>query len=90
MRTAGAGYVLAARIVSGADGAALAAFRATARGDEDLIDAIESLSRDIRDKAGESLRTVQSAPPLSRVTTGSLEALELYTRGWNMANGGVV
>jgi tetratricopeptide (TPR) repeat protein len=79
--TVGSGYVLTARIVGGANWAPLAAFRETARSEDDLIDAIEALSRSIRDKSGESLRTVQSGPPLESVTTGSLEALRLYTRG---------
>ncbi len=79
--TVGSGYVLTARIVGGEDWAPLAAFRETARSEDDLIDAIEALSRSIRDKAGESLRTVQGSPPLENVTTGSLEALRLYTRG---------
>ncbi len=83
--TAGAGYVLTARIVGGETWTALAGFRETARGEEDLIEAIERLSRDIRDKAGESLRSVQSSPPLGQVTTSSLEALRLYTRGDGLA-----
>jgi len=78
--TAGAGYVLTASIVGGEDWASLAGFRATARSEDDLIDAIESLSRDIRDKSGESLRTVRNAPALQRVTTASIEALRIYTR----------
>jgi tetratricopeptide (TPR) repeat protein len=78
--TAGAGYVLTANIIGGDEWTSLAAFRATARGEDDLIDAIESLSRDIRDKAGEPLRSVTNSPPLQRVTTSSLEALRVYTR----------
>ncbi|MFQ5690262.1 MAG: hypothetical protein ACE5HQ_08320 [Gemmatimonadota bacterium] len=38
---AGSGYVLTARIVGGADGAVLAGFHETARGDDELIAAIE-------------------------------------------------
>lgn len=79
--TVGSGYVLTARIVGGDAWVPLAAFKETARTEDDLIDAIEALSRSIRDKAGESLRTVQGSPPLENVTTGSLEALRLYTRG---------
>jgi tetratricopeptide (TPR) repeat protein len=79
--TAGAGYVLTASIVGGEGWTSLAAFRATARSEDDLIDAIENLSRDIRDKSGESLRTIRSAPPLERVTTTSIEALRAYSRG---------
>ena len=79
--TAGSGYVLTASIVSAGSGEVLAGFRETARGDDNLIDAIENLSRDIRDKAGESLRTVNGGPPLRQVSTPSLEALRLYTQG---------
>ena len=77
----GSGYVLTARIMGGDDWTSLAAFRETARSEDDLIDAIEALSRNIRDKSGESLRTIRNAPPLEQVTTSSLEALRLYTRG---------
>ena len=75
----GSGYVLTARIVGGEDWSSLAVFKETARSEDDLIDAIEALSRKIRDKAGESLRTVRNAPPLRQVSTPSLEALRLYT-----------
>lgn len=78
---AGDGYVLTARIVGGEDWTSLAAFRSTARSDDDLIDAIEDLSRDIRDKSGESLRSARGGRPLRAVTTGSLEALLAYDRG---------
>ena len=78
--TAGSGYVLTASIVGGEDWEALAGFRATARNEDELIDAIEELSRDIREKAGESLRSVRRSPPLDQVTTTSLEALRTYTR----------
>lgn len=78
--TAGAGYVLTASIVGGEDWTSLDAFRSTARGEDGLIDAIESLSRDIRDKAGESLRSLRNAPALDRVTTTSIDALRVYTR----------
>jgi tetratricopeptide (TPR) repeat protein len=84
--TAGSGYVLTASISGGEGFEPLAAFRATARSDEDLIDAIEDLSRDIRDKAGESLRSVQGAPALRQVSTSSLEALRLYSRGEDEEN----
>jgi len=77
---AGSGYVLTANIVGGESWEPLAGFRVTARSDDDLIDAIEELSRDIRDKAGESLRSVQGAPGLRQVSTSSLEALRLYSQ----------
>jgi eukaryotic-like serine/threonine-protein kinase len=85
---AGAGYVLTASILGGEGQRALAAFRETARSDEQLVDAIERLSRSIRDKMGESLRSVRSSPSLAQVTTSSLPALRAYTRGFEHDLGG--
>ncbi len=82
----GSGYVLTASIQAGEGWEPRAAFRATAKGDDDLIDAIEELSREIRDKAGESLRTVRGSPGLTQVTTSSLDALRLYTRAEELEN----
>ncbi len=81
IRTAGSSFVLSSRIVGGPEWTSLAAFRQTAEGEDDLIRAIEALSRDIRDRAGESLRTVRGGKPLEQVTTPSIEALRAYTRG---------
>lgn len=83
---AGSGYVLTASVLGGAAWEPLAGFRVTAKSADDLIDAIEELSRDIRDKAGESLRSVQGGPGLKQVSTSSLEALRLYTRGETLEN----
>jgi tetratricopeptide (TPR) repeat protein len=83
---AGSGYVLTASVLGGEAWEPLAGFRVTARTADDLIDAIEELSRDIRDKAGESLRSVQGGPGLKQVSTSSLEALRLYTRGETLEN----
>jgi eukaryotic-like serine/threonine-protein kinase len=77
----GSGYVLTAAIHAGEGFRRVAAFRETARGDDDLVDAIERLSRAIRAKAGESLRTVQRGESLAQVTTSSLPALRAFTRG---------
>jgi eukaryotic-like serine/threonine-protein kinase len=78
---AGSGYVLTASIRAGDGFVPVAGFRETARNDDELIVAIERLSRKIRDKAGESLRTVQGGASLAQVTTSSLPALREYTRG---------
>jgi eukaryotic-like serine/threonine-protein kinase len=83
---AGAGYVLNARLVEAATGNELAAFRKTAAGPTGVIDAIDALSKEIREKLGESLKAVRAAPPLSRVTTSSLEALRKYTQGSQLIN----
>ncbi|HET7603127.1 MAG TPA: protein kinase [Gemmatimonadales bacterium] len=75
----GTGYVLTARLVS-VDGTTLAPVRETAESDADLIPALNRLSKSLRQKIGESLRTIRSSDPLEQVTTASLPALELYSR----------
>jgi DNA-binding SARP family transcriptional activator/Tfp pilus assembly protein PilF len=76
---AGSGYVLTAALRSAESDRILAAFRETARGPEEVIPAIDRLSRQIRRRAGESLRSLDAAPPLARVTSASLGALRLYS-----------
>ncbi|MCG6956143.1 MAG: tetratricopeptide repeat protein [Gemmatimonadetes bacterium] len=76
----GAGYILTATIRSAASGSALGAFRVSAAGPDDLIPAIDKLSQDIREKAGESLKNIHTGQPLDQVTTGSLDALRLYSQ----------
>jgi eukaryotic-like serine/threonine-protein kinase len=75
----GNGYVVTATLRGVQDGRSLAAFRVTARSADDLIPAVDQLSRQIREKAGESLRTVRAGPPLVQVTTSSLPALRKLT-----------
>ncbi|MDX1393444.1 MAG: tetratricopeptide repeat protein [Gemmatimonadota bacterium] len=83
--TVGSGHVLTARIVGGPEWGTLAAFRQESASEDELLDAIGDLSHAIRDKAGESLRAIRSAPPLREVSTASLEALRIYTRAESMA-----
>jgi tetratricopeptide (TPR) repeat protein len=75
----GSGYVLTARLTS-VDGTILAPVRETAEGNADLIPALNRLSKSLREKIGESLRTIRGSDPLEQVTTASLPALELYSR----------
>ncbi|HSA56596.1 MAG TPA: protein kinase [Gemmatimonadaceae bacterium] len=74
----GGSYVLSARLVSAQTGDELAAFRETASDERDIIPAISRLSKQVRTKVGESLRRVQSARTLDKVTTPSLEALQRF------------
>ncbi len=76
--TLGGSYVLSARLVSTITGEELASFRETAESAKDIIPAISRLSKDVRSKVGESLRAVQGAKTLEKVTTPSLEALQKY------------
>jgi tetratricopeptide (TPR) repeat protein len=77
----GGRYVIALRLVSAQTGEELATFRETADGQSEILPAVDRLAKEVRAKIGESLRNVQSAPPLERVTTSSLEALKKYVQG---------
>ena len=74
----GGGYVVSIRLVSADSGNELAAFRKTVDGPSQLLDAIDDLTRKLRGRIGESLKTVREAPALDQVTTSSLEALRKY------------
>jgi tetratricopeptide (TPR) repeat protein len=82
IQAVGTSYVLLARIVSADNGETLAALRETAANAEAVIPAIDRLSKALRAKAGESLRSVHAAPPLADVTTSSLPALRKYVQGY--------
>ncbi len=75
----GKAYVLGASVVSATDGEVLTAARETAGDDLALIAAIDRLSRKLRERIGESLRTIRAGQPLEQVTTASLEALRKYS-----------
>src|SRR5438128_1437534 len=77
----GRGYVVSAELLGAADGAALVAVRENAQDDGAIIAAVDRLSRRLRERIGESLRTIRASEPLEQVTTGSLEALRKYSQG---------
>jgi tetratricopeptide (TPR) repeat protein len=81
-------YVVSARLVGSLDGKELATFRETAANEDGLLEAVGKLSRALRTKAGESLRTIQASSELERVTTPSLSALRKYVEGSNIADEG--
>lgn len=76
--SAGSGYLFVASLVAAEDGSILATFREAADGPDQVIAAIDKLSQNIREKAGESLRVIKAEEPLEDVTTPSLEALRKY------------
>ena len=84
----GKGYVLSAKILAAVDGAELVAVRETAADEHEILPALDRLSRHIRERIGESLRTIRANEPLEEVTTGSLEALRLYTEGARASDNG--
>jgi serine/threonine protein kinase/tetratricopeptide (TPR) repeat protein/TolB-like protein len=76
----GQGFVLAASLVSSADGSTLSAVRETAEGPGELLKAIDRLSAKLRERIGESLTTIRANPALDQVTTASLPALRKYSQ----------
>jgi tetratricopeptide (TPR) repeat protein len=79
--SAGTGYVFTAQLVSAESGDVLAAYRETADDSTAILRAIDQLSKQLRQRIGESLRTIRGNRPLDQVTTGSLEALRKYSQG---------
>ena len=77
----GDGFLIVLRLTAAESGDELASFRETADSPRDLIPALDELSRELRGRIGESLKTVRAAPPLAQVTTASLEALRKYAAG---------
>jgi tetratricopeptide (TPR) repeat protein/tRNA A-37 threonylcarbamoyl transferase component Bud32 len=77
----GGGYLVTVRLLGATTGDVLASFPQSAKSASDLIPAIDNLGRKLRGKIGESLRAVQNAPELAKVTTTSLTALRKYTEG---------
>src|SRR5438552_1922637 len=77
----GRGYVVSAELVGASDGAALVALRENAQDDGAIIAAVDRLSHRLRERIGESLRTIRASEPLEQVTTRSLEALRKYSQG---------
>lgn len=82
----GSSYVVSARLVGALDGRELALFRQEAANQDALLVAVGKLSRQVRSKAGESLRTIRASRELERVTTSSLPALRKYVEGSRLAD----
>ncbi|MDQ2767739.1 MAG: protein kinase [Gemmatimonadota bacterium] len=78
---AGSGYVVTARLVAAGSGDELASYHESAKDAGDLIPSVDRLTKELREKIGESLKTVRDAPRLDQVSTASLGALRSYTAG---------
>ncbi|HET6680441.1 MAG TPA: hypothetical protein VFG84_04525, partial [Gemmatimonadaceae bacterium] len=82
----GESYVITARLASAADGTDLATFREEAASENELLTALGRLTKAVRAKAGESLRSIRASGELARVTTPSLAALRKYVEGIRLAD----
>lgn len=76
----GSGFVLTASLINPADDSILYLVRENAVDEDQLIPAINRLSRKIRERIGESVRDIRQAEPLDKVTTASLPALRLFSQ----------
>jgi tetratricopeptide (TPR) repeat protein len=75
---AGSGYVITIRLVAAESGNELASFSESANNTGDLIPAVDRVTKSLRRKIGESLKSVRESPPLQQVTTASIGALRSY------------
>ena len=80
LTSVGDGYVLTARLADARSEETLASLRETAADANEIIPAIDRLSGKMREKIGDSYTNMRADEPLEFVTTGSLEALEKYSR----------
>ena len=76
---AGGGYLVRLRLVTADSLKELASFLEPADDTRGLIEAVDKLSRSLRGRIGESLKSVNAAPSLAEVTTASFDALRKYT-----------
>jgi tetratricopeptide (TPR) repeat protein len=80
---AGEAYQLGAVLIEPSTGRVVEAVEASVQGREQvLLSALDSVTRDLRGKLGESLDSIVGTdPPFTQYTTSSLEALELLALG---------
>jgi tRNA A-37 threonylcarbamoyl transferase component Bud32/tetratricopeptide (TPR) repeat protein len=84
----GTAYVFSASLISPETGEVLAAERKTAAGDDEVVDAVDRVAKGLRERIGESLRSIRASQPLRYATTESLDALMAYTQSWDAAEQG--
>jgi len=82
----GNGYVVSIRLVAADSGNELAAYRTTVDAPSQLLGAVDDVTRKLRGRIGESLKSIRDAPRLEQVTTPSLEALRSYAEGSRAAD----
>jgi tetratricopeptide (TPR) repeat protein/tRNA A-37 threonylcarbamoyl transferase component Bud32 len=75
------GYIVTARLIATESGNELASYRESASDAGGLIPSVDELTKSLRQKIGESLKSVRAAPRLDQVTTASLDALRSYAAG---------
>jgi tetratricopeptide (TPR) repeat protein len=84
----GGSYVLSAQLLAAESGEVLVPVRETARDSTQIIEAVDRLSNRLRERIGESLRSIRATPPLERVATASLPALRKYSQAGRAIDAG--
>jgi eukaryotic-like serine/threonine-protein kinase len=82
------GFVVTIRLRTADSGRTLDSFTETVRSPQDLIPSVGKLTRQLRRRSGESLKTLRHAPLLEQVTTSSLDALRKYVAASQAAGRG--
>jgi tetratricopeptide (TPR) repeat protein/tRNA A-37 threonylcarbamoyl transferase component Bud32 len=77
----GQSFIITTRLVAAESGDELAVYRETAKDAADIIPTVDRLTRRLRGRIGESLKSVKEAPALAQVTTSSLDALRSFAAG---------
>jgi DNA-binding winged helix-turn-helix (wHTH) protein/tetratricopeptide (TPR) repeat protein len=78
-------YALTAQLIDPKTGDTVRAYTERSYGEDHILEALEVLSRDVREALGESLYQIQRTDkPLPQVTTKSLSALQQYADGSNL------
>ncbi len=77
---AGASSIISIRLMAADTEEALVSFRETVSDSAGVIPAVDRLSNRMRERIGESLRSIRSGEPLEQVSTSSLLALRRYSQ----------
>jgi tetratricopeptide (TPR) repeat protein/tRNA A-37 threonylcarbamoyl transferase component Bud32 len=86
----GGSFVLFAQLVVASSGDVLVPVRETARDSTEIVDAVDRLSNQLRERIGESLRSIRQSPQLARVSTASLPALRKYSQATRAIEAGAI
>jgi tetratricopeptide (TPR) repeat protein len=88
LQQVGPSLLVSAQLVNAQTGEVLATARETARDSTGILDAVDRVSKQLRERIGESLRSIRGDAPLAEVTTGSLEALRKYSQAIQVQQAG--
>lgn len=75
----GPATLITARLINPRTGATMAEYHERAKSEDELLDTVDRLASTIRNKIGEPLTKLRVEPPLAKVTTASMPALQAYT-----------